>query len=108
MAKFSRVLGREILHLKEISEQIQRRHLSYGMLQSHAELLVWLEDITAKGGLEKYTRDAVERPVTGRDAILSIKVYTDAFSEWLCLVDPFAVRHATFHFHTQEAQRRRC
>ena len=35
------------------------------MQQSRAEILSWLEDITAKGAMEKYTWDAVER-VTGR------------------------------------------
>ena len=39
--------------------------MSYGLQESHAELLAWLEDITAEGALEKYSKDAVEQ-VTGR------------------------------------------
>ena len=43
---------------------MKQRYLSYGVQQAHAELLAWVEDITAKGVVE-YTSDAVER-VTGR------------------------------------------
>jgi len=65
-AKLSNVLGRDILHVKEAREQVKQRYITFGVQQSRAEMLAWLEERTAQGARENTNpSDAVER-VTGK------------------------------------------
>jgi len=65
-AKVSNVLGREILHVKETREQVKQRYIMFGLQESRAEILAWVEERTAQRvGENTNPSDAVER-VTGK------------------------------------------
>ncbi len=63
-AKLSKVLGREIVHVKLSEQELMQQYLKIGLPQHVAGYLTYLEAITAKGN-EDMTNDVVLR-VTGR------------------------------------------
>ncbi|KAL2071799.1 hypothetical protein VTL71DRAFT_13034 [Oculimacula yallundae] len=63
-AKFSKVLGRDIVHVRLDKEQNIQQYLKLGLPEATASFMTWLELNTA-GGSEAMTNDVVET-VTGR------------------------------------------
>jgi len=63
-AKFSKALGREIVHVRLNQEQTAQQYVKIGLPQAAAGFMAWLESNTASGQ-EATTNDDVER-LTGR------------------------------------------
>ncbi|PVH80511.1 NAD(P)-binding protein [Cadophora sp. DSE1049] len=63
-AKFSKALGREIVHVRLNQEQAVQQYMKIGLPQAAAGFMAWLELNTA-GGSEAMTNDVVEQ-LTGR------------------------------------------
>ncbi|KAL1296882.1 hypothetical protein AAFC00_004497 [Neodothiora populina] len=62
--KLSSILGREIVHAKISTEQVQQRYQNLGLAEDYAKLLAWLE-MYARDGFEATLEGEVEK-VTGK------------------------------------------
>lgn len=63
-AKFSTVLGHNVVHVKLSEEERAQKQQSEGMPEAVANFLAWIEGLSA-GGAEERSDDSVEK-VTGR------------------------------------------